>query len=37
MWPVVNRNGDKLASGIYLCYIKSSKGEKKIIKLMVIR
>ena len=36
-WNVKNSNGDKLASGVYICHIKNDKGHSKILRLVVIR
>ncbi|HEX9916951.1 MAG TPA: T9SS type A sorting domain-containing protein [candidate division Zixibacteria bacterium] len=37
VWNVVNSDGKKLASGVYICRITNDKGEEKFFKLAVIR
>jgi hypothetical protein len=37
IWNVVNDQGKKLASGVYICRITNNKGEEKFFKLAVIR
>ncbi|MBU1077115.1 MAG: T9SS type A sorting domain-containing protein [Spirochaetes bacterium] len=37
IWDVRNSSGKDLASGVYLCHIKSSSGQSKLMKIMVIR
>jgi flagellar hook assembly protein FlgD len=36
-WDLKNENGEAVASGVYVCLLTNSAGEKKTIKVAVIR
>ena len=36
-WDVKNREGERVARGIYICLVTNSQGEKKIIKIAVVK
>lgn len=37
IWTAVNQSGKEVASGVYICMITNDLGEKKILKIAVIR
>jgi len=36
-WEVINQSGREVASGVYICLIINDFGEKKIVKVVVVR
>jgi len=36
-WDVKNREGERVAGGIYICLVTNSQGEKKIVKIAVVK